>query len=88
MNKNQVIVYNSLKCNELAPIVEPKPPVMTLVMSSNPKPSPRITSGISEKEVHDNNRSRRVSLSIPRDGTRANIRSSYGTRKIKVSETT
>jgi hypothetical protein len=34
MNQHQIVVKTSLKCNELAPIVEPKPLVMTFQTTS------------------------------------------------------
>ena len=87
MSQNQIVVYTSLKCNELAPIVEPKAPVVTFQTPSNSKPSPRVPSSKSDKDVPDHGKAHnRISAVSPRDGAKTRIRSSHGTRRIKVQE--
>ena len=87
MNKNQIVVYTSLKCNELAPVVEPKAPVVTFQTPSNSKPSPRVPSSKSDKDVPDQGKTRNhLSVLSPREGAKSRVRSSQGTRRIKVQE--
>ena len=87
MNKNQIVVYTSLKCNELVPIVEPKAPVVTFQTPTNTKPTPRVPSSKSDKDVPDHGKTRNhLSVLSPREGTKSRARSSHGTRRIKVQE--
>ena len=86
-NRHQIVVYTSLKCNELAPIVEPKAPVVTFQTPSNSKPSPRASSSKSDKDVVDHGKTHNRILALsPRDRAKTRVRSSHGTRRIKVQE--
>lgn len=89
MNKNQIVVYTSLKCNELSPVVEPKPPVVTF--QTNSKPSPRVPSSKSDKDAQEGKTNNRLSALGPRwksaeDGVKTRARSPFGTRRIKVQD--
>ena len=87
MNQNQIVVYSSLKCNDLAPIMEPRAPVVTFQTQSNAKPSPRVPSSRSDKDVPEHGKtSNRLSALSPRDGAKSRVRSSLGTRRIRVQE--
>lgn len=90
---SQVVVYSSLKCTDLAPIVEPKPPVVLFQTCNNPKPSSRIPSSQSEKDVADGRPPGRLPALSPRwkpgqgtDGGRIRQRSSLGARKGRVHD--
>lgn len=90
---SQVVVYSSLKCTDLAPIVEPKPPVVLFQTCNNPKPSSRIPSSQSEKDVADGRPPGRLPALSPRwkpgqgtDGGRIRQRSSVGARKGRMQD--
>ena len=93
MNHNQIVVYSSLKCNELEPVVEPKQPIILFQSATSSKPSPRIPSSVSEKEVTDGKVPGRLPALSPRwrstqggDGGRGRNRGSPGVKKCKIQD--